>query len=91
MRQTVNCIVISTLPVHIQVTEWSQCPMGLIQQIYGMQKEKVLIPALPPCSYIVHMNPYVPSVGVRLLSHKTTREKKSVVTAEKCASSTEVT
>lgn len=33
-----NCIVLSLLPMHIQMTEWSQGSMGLIQQNYGMQK-----------------------------------------------------
>lgn len=63
MRQTANCIVLSMLPVHIQMTEWSQHIMGLIQQVYGIQKSKVLKPVLPPYSFVMHTNPYAPTAG----------------------------
>lgn len=51
------------LPMHIQMTEWSQHVMELIQQVYGIQKLKVLKPVLPPYSFVMHTNSYAPTVG----------------------------
>lgn len=51
------------LPMHIQMTEWSQHIMELIQQVYGIQKSKVLKPVLPPYSFVMHTNSYAPTVG----------------------------